>query len=123
MGLGLFTSPTKEEALENFHKKLQLTQQSKAYGKLARANTDSHWKKQLFETADNPEGIDGFFSQALLSYSELGFLVKDYEGTASYFLELMNRGIDTVLLSLLDAGELVHVRRALDMVKEMTKAA
>ncbi len=120
VGLGLFTRPTKEEALENFYKKLQLTQQSKAYGKLARANTDSHWKKQLFETADNPEGIDGFFSQALLSYSELGFLVTDYKETANYFLELLNRGIDTFLLSLIDSDELGHVRKALNLVKKFT---
>lgn len=117
VGLGMFTRPSESEALEAFHKAFSIDKRGEAYAKLAQANTDSSWKNELFKTMNNRDGENGFFSSALLNYSELGFLVKDYKGAAEYFQTLLDRDIDTYLLSLLSEEELPHVRNVFDMVQ------
>ena len=116
VGLGLFARPTEKEALEIFHKTFLIDKSSQAYATLAKANTDSNWKKELFRAAENIDGVNGFFASALLNYSELGFLVQSYDGAAKYFRELKQRKIDTFLLSLISAEELPHVRKVFDLV-------
>lgn len=116
VGLGFVVRETAEEAKAFYLEKMSPTPKSLVYSRLAEQNTDSEWKQDLFKLGKSGQDLGNFYPGALDGYSELGFFVGDYRQGAEYFRNLKSQGIDTVLASLLNSGEVQHLKKAVDLV-------
>lgn len=114
-GMGIITRPTDAEALEVFHQTFPIEKKNELYMDLAKKNTDSKWKEELYKFADSSEGKDGFFSSCLKGYTELGFFVGSYEKTAAYLKEMLDKDIRTFFINLTEFHDAYHLKKAFDL--------
>jgi len=117
VGLGIIARSTEQEARQVMEMFLGDKKISEKYIEMSKKNTDSIWKKRLFDRVDHHEGINGFYASALKGFSQVGFFVHSYEACADYLLDHIQNGRDHFFISLVSSKEILHIKKVFDWVK------